>query len=529
MRAGFVFFGWMVLALAPATALAHQSVHYEIRYVADEAPDAPPWLEITATFESDGSGLVSLYIPTSIDRDRRNQSRITDLEVVSEFSELTDHTYQAANQYTLYHAPDMPGIIRYRLHGLAEELQSFAAPWQTSQIVTRGFVHLDASAALAIPSWGVDGYDWDEDVSVRITWHDLPTRWTTADSFGHGREPRRFHSSVIDLFESRLVAGPFRVSSRFVGGSRIQVAVLGRWDFTPRQYARAVTDIAWAHHEFWNDEDQAGYLATLIPIESFLDAEITTALAANADLNASSIFTSRGRSLSQIRSTISHEYLHRWIEAAFGMPEPPIEASRWFTEGFTNFFAAYVPFRAGVIDELEFLLWHGDAFAKRDRAPQSGVSQDEMVEGWSFNSGLASVPYWQGHLLAANWQARIVADTDGAVHLQDVLFEFREAQDQLRARGEPWVWSSESLVEIMEGRGFDFARRDYQTVLLDGEPLEVGSETAGPCLVPVLREHDNRPSEGLTFGGVSFPFGPVAQGEMSRGQRAACRVWLDLD
>jgi len=525
MRLFLVLIGLMMFA--PGAAFAHQQVYYEIRYVDDPVP----WLEVTATFSSDGGGFVSLFLPTTVMRDGVNQSRISDVEILSAFSELN---LVSGNHYYFNFAPDGTGILRYRISGTVQELPDFATPWTTSQIVTNRYVHLSASNTLALPSWAIDGYDWDEDIAVRIDWLDLPRRWTTADSFGRGRTSRRFHSSVIDLFGSRFVAGNLATATRNVHGTRIQIAMLGRWPFGVRQYANRVAAMAQAHHDFWGDDRSGGYLATLIPIDGPLgylgEGNEELAQSANANTNASTIFATQSTPLSRLEGTISHEYLHRWIEAAFGNAEAPIQASRWFTEGFTSFYASYIPLQAGVTDHSDFLFAMMHPYLSREFSSYANASQDEMIEGWSYGGVMTSVPYWRGHLLAADWQAAIQEATDGEMHLHDILFEFRAQQDALRESGEPWMWNSESLISLMETHGFDFAREDYQRVLVGGGELELSAATNGPCLIPEQASY-SAPSEGAAplFGGVAFPAGAMSEDDMSADQRAACRAWLDLD
>lgn len=517
-----IFFILASLMLVSHTAQASQAsrqVHYEIRYVADTTP----WLEVTVTFEGDGGGMVSLFLPMVQMRDGVNISRISDIEVLSDYSELN---LVRDNQYMLHHAPDGFGTIRYRITGLFEEAPNYARPWETSQLVTNRYVHLQIGSSFALPSWGFNDYSWDEDIEVQVSWSGLPDRWTVADSFGSGTEPRRFHTSVRNLFEARVVAGRFRVASRTVSGTRLQVAILGDWDFSVRQYANRVADYAEAYHDFWNDSDQKGYLAALIAIDGPGDHVSELALSANANTNGSTIFATQDTPLMFLERTISHEYLHRWISNAFGQPEPPHQASRWFSEGFTNFYAAYIPYRAGVISEFEFLMWNAETFMKHEASPHQSVTQQEMVDGWGFDTSLRNVPYWRGHMLAANWHSAIAEASEGDLYLHDILFELREQQDALRDAGELWGWSSETIVSLMDTHGYDFVREDYQTILVEGGEVALSAATTGPCLLP--RQADDQ-AEGLVLGALSFPTGPIKRQDMTDAQRAACRIWLDLD
>ncbi len=499
-----------------------QSVQYDIRYVADEVP----WLEVTVTFSGDGTGALSVRLPAADEFGESFDTGVTDLEMLSPYSMID---YGERGQYRLSHAVDGHGVLRYRISGVETHTIDFSTVSETYQIVSQDFIHLTLNGSLPVPYWPINRYNADAEVDVRISWHDLPNGWTVADNFGRGQGTRRFRSTARQLAESRLVAGDFQTTSRNVDGVQIQIAVLGVWPFSLNEYAVEVVAFAKVHREFWGDESREGYLSTLIAIDDFQSGSDQPRDIAHADRNGSTIFTTRDTPLELLRHTISHEYLHRWFGGAFGFPEPPYQVTRWFNEGFTNFYAAYIPYRAGEVDQFEYLLWLSMSLFNQAGSEHRNATQQDVVEGFGNSNSLALVPYWRGHMLAANWHTMISQATGGELSLHDLLFEFREAQDTLRENGERWVWNSETIVEVLERHGFNFARADYQRVLVEGGDLPLSQGMIGPCFIPdpaVINGPDDPPSS------IDFPesfFEVLEEGQMTVDERAACRAWLDLE
>jgi predicted metalloprotease with PDZ domain len=169
--------------------------------------------------------------------------------------------------------------------------------------------------------------------------------------------------------------------------------------------------------------------------------------------------------------------LHHWIGQGLVRPAAVSTDNFWFTEGFTEYFAAKLMLRAGLLDRAGL----ADNLAEQLRAYDKNAYRARPVAAaarkhWD-DRDARMIPYQRGALIAAVLDHRIRRRSDGARSLDDLLAAVRERAHDAGASLE----QGEVFAIIEEFAGAK-ARRRVEGALLRGAVLAMPEGVVHPGL-----------------------------------------------
>ncbi len=252
--------------------------------------------------------------------------------------------------------------------------------------------------------------------------------WRIVSSFGLGAGPFAFTSTCDKFLQSVLMAGNLDIQERWIGEHRIAVAVAGRvWSFETDKLANWVEQIVRAERDFFSDHTDPWYLVTLTPLpashpgsSSFGGTAVTNCFALyctpNLNLDPASPDFQRTMIL------LAHEYFHNWngIKIPTAGKDP---STYWFSEGFTNYFARRVLFRAGLITAEQFLADLNSALRAYESNEFKLATNAVIAESFWSNHNVRDLPYRRGDMLAVFLDEQIRTQSEGRQSLDDLIVD----------------------------------------------------------------------------------------------------------
>lgn len=188
-------------------------------------------------------------------------------------------------------------------------------------------------------------------------------------------------------------------------------------------------------------------------------------------------FASSNASLEEIEYLIAHELFHTWNSAKLGALPKPAISSYWFSEGFTEFYANELLFRAGLISAQD----HADFYNKKLRSyylsPVRNLSNAEVVSKFFTDSAVEELPYQRGFLLASRWNTEIKGKTKERYSLDDAMRTLYLSARQTSAAQLTQARVDDAIRPLL-GTG---VQADISRFIERGEVIEPEPDALGPC------------------------------------------------
>jgi M61 glycyl aminopeptidase len=206
-------------------------------------------------------------------------------------------------------------------------------------------------------------------VTANFDWRALPADWTLATSFGAGNNAasrcQSFTGMIDNLDQALFAGGDFRLHSFKVGERDVELAIRGTWSFSDDEAAEQLKRPIQLARTFWHDDKFPYFLVTLAPFNEQGNTD------GSAYTNAFWFFMGSKDSLSRprIQKDLLHEAFHEWDPRHMGVMMESQEASDWFQEGVTDYYANPQAYRGGLISASDYAdaMNHSLADYSRDR------------------------------------------------------------------------------------------------------------------------------------------------------------------
>lgn len=290
---------------------------------------------------------------------------------------------------------------------------------------------------------------------------------------GSSRAPLR-SGTVSDILESIVIGGKNLQTFPAADGSGVRVATLGQFSFEPEQLAHLARQVIAAERDFWKSDHGAPFLVTVAPTAG---SPGSMSFGGTGRGDGFALWIDQRVPLDRMKWLLAHEYFHAWNPDRLGtMSEERTSrlADFWFSEGFTDYYARALMVRAGLISPTDFIAQWNEALAAYAASPVRNSSNDEMVSNFWNDEEIQKIPYQRGALLAAMWNARLLARTKGNTNLDVILHE------QFLANRLPKGRAVEEFASLAHRHGLNIAS-DHQRYLMRGETITLATDTFGPC------------------------------------------------
>jgi predicted metalloprotease with PDZ domain len=345
-----------------------------------------------------------------------------------------------------------------------------------------------------------------ENAPAAFHWSGAPSGIGFASDLEHlagpGREASR-PGTVADALESIVIGGRDLRTFPSRDGSGVRVAVVGGYAFTPEELDSLARQVIGMERDFWRADRRAPFLVTAAPIVA---SPAAMSFGGTGRGDGFALWIDQRVPLDRMKWLLAHEYFHTWNAAQLGtMPEDRATrpAHYWFSEGFTDYYARALMVRAGLISPEEFAEQWNEMLAAYAGSPVRNMAGARVAAEFWNNEAVQKLPYQLGAMLAAMWNARLLATSRGRSNLDSLL------KSQLSAARSSRQEATQLFRSLAARQGLD-TRADEASYLARGETIMLPPNAFGPCATVVT---ERRPTFSRGFdAGATASAGNIVAG-----------------
>ena len=255
-------------------------------------------------------------------------------------------------------------------------------------------------------------------VDATFDWRALPKGTPLFSSFGYGKTLQRVRAPWYRVQEALFAGGNFRATENHENGTTLVLASRGTWKFSDAEAFGQIRRVIDKENKFWHTQPIPFFLVTLAPFDD---------KSGNNDgsgfTDAFMLFLSHEDTFDSARvRLLAHEMFHHWNPMSMG-PVGADEAVQWFSEGFTVYYEATIPLRAGLISYGDYLKYLNRRLREYQTSPLLKLTNAEW-EKVSHSSGPRyELSYTRGAALALWADAAIRERSGGKSSLDNVMFD----------------------------------------------------------------------------------------------------------
>jgi len=261
-------------------------------------------------------------------------------------------------------------------------------------------------------------------VDATFDWRALPKGMPFVSSFGDAKRVLRVRTPWFNLQDALFAGGNFRLTKSFENGTTLVLATRGTWKFTDAEAFEKIRRVINEENKFWHTKPMPFFLVTLAPFDD---------KSGNNDgsgfTDAFMLFLSHEDTFDAARvRLLAHEMFHHWNPMSMG-PEGADESVQWFSEGFTVYYEAAIPLRAGLISYADYLEYLNRRLREYQTSPLRKISNAEWHKVSHTSGPGYELSYTRGLAVALWADAAIRERSGGKSSLDNVMFDLvNEAQ-----------------------------------------------------------------------------------------------------
>jgi predicted metalloprotease with PDZ domain len=261
-------------------------------------------------------------------------------------------------------------------------------------------------------------------VEATFDWRALPKGMPLVTSFGIGERMLRVSEPWYRILDALFAGGNFRITEHHENGMTLALAIRGIWKFSDAEAFAHIQRVVDGENKFWHAQPMKFFLVTLAPFDDKSGDNDGSGFT-----NAFMLFLSHEDEFDPMRvRLLAHEMFHHWNPGMMG-PTAADEAAQWFTEGFTTYYEAVIPLRAGMISYSDYLEYLNRRLRDYETSPLRRLSNAEWQK-ISHSSGPGyELSYTRGAAIALWADAAIRERSTDKYSLDNVMFDLvNEAQ-----------------------------------------------------------------------------------------------------
>lgn len=219
--------------------------------------------------------------------------------------------------------------------------------------------------------------------------------WRGVSSYGDG-EVTHAAGTLDELRDAVFLASDHLDLKRIaIGKTVLDVAAVNDFGFTDEQLAAKAEAVVKAQRGFFEEEGPPFFLITAIPLGPKGMQYGGTGLTNSFAIFLAPQFTD----LASVTWLLGHELFHSWNGRVI-QPDAPEELMYWFSEGFTNFYARRLLYRAGLVDLDGYVANLNDEIQEYWLSPVRDAPNQAIKDGFWKSHELERLPYQRGDVLA---------------------------------------------------------------------------------------------------------------------------------
>jgi predicted metalloprotease with PDZ domain len=396
--------------------------------------------------------------------------------------------------WTVHHERGSVLVVRYAIVPTRGEVRWDGLAYHRP-LVTPTFFHAAALNALL----GLPDAPHDQPLRIAFHWRGFKEAgWTVASSFSVSQDDFETTRTYDEFRGAILIAGVLRLLRRDIGPcsppracapgqsgttSPLWVAIAGSdWGFTDDAFADAAAAVAGTERAFFADYDWPFFLVSVIPVGGKFDPRVVRGFSGVGMTQSFALFVAPKTSLTQetsgrgIMFLMSHELFHSWNGRRYKLQDPQ-ELGLWFSEGFTDFYARRLSYRAGLMSAASYVEDLNKRIERYTLSPFRDEPAERIVRDFWRDPAIGDLPYLRGNMVASLVDAQIRLTSGGSRSLDDLMKELLSA----RPAEPPRVTSDTFLAKIAAFTSPAFAERIRQIVVF-GAAVKIEPKSFEPCL-----------------------------------------------
>lgn len=393
---------------APAAAPAPDVIEVRLSPVLDGQEISA--LAVELRLLGDVDGVTTLHLPEQWAGAKELWKNLEDLQI--EGARSVDEVDAATPALRILRAPaHSPLVVRYRVRSAYDGDPDTRVGQPFAPIVRPTWFYAFGSSLFPT-------VEDREDLPVRFSWQG-PAGFPFASDLEHFDAAKG--GTVAELIESIVIGGSAVKVSPVEGADHagLRIAVAGTYDFSQEAFLELAKAVLVTERAFFGERTEP-FLIAMSPLAVYQGG---SSIGGSGLADAFAISVSQSSPLTALRRLLTHEYFHSWNPARLGGPETAESEvpNKWFSEGFTEFYAFRMMLRAGIGGLDDFVaVWNETLLAYASSPVRNAPATRIAAEYWS-NPDISKLPYQRGQLLAVRWEHQLRQATAGAHSLDDVL------------------------------------------------------------------------------------------------------------
>ena len=482
--------------------------HFRLEHAADGAPV----LDVVLTATGSPNGETRFNVPSIW----AGEDSLRKSVILLEAKGLAAITGDSGGVIVVHHEPGALVTIHYVLR------QDWAGPIRYPLyhrlILDSSYVVFNGQNGMVSPAYRLDG-----PVDVRFTWEGMPPAWRIVTSFGSGAKVMA-RTTPRALLNASFVAGQLRVLDTRRGDRKLTVVTDGHWRFSDDAYAM-LQQAVWARErEFWKDDPFDRGFVALIPA-------IQRGTVGGTALTGGFVeFADTASDLTPVVRVATHEMLHFWNGQRMRSPDPE-GLYKWFTEGFTDYYADRFLHAAGGSSNDGYLSQVNRTLREYYTSPAAGSTRAAVEARYWSDADMKVYPYRQGYVFALWLESELMRASAGKFGLDALMRQLYRAVT--RSGG---VISDSMLLAQVPARYRDRIAAGIAASIDRGEPIPGPAGALGACATlaaadiyqfelgfDVLATTRDKIARGVISGG------PAARAGLEDGMRLTGWGWYNGD
>jgi predicted metalloprotease with PDZ domain len=484
----------------------------DYRFRLEHAADGTPVLDVQLTATGSPDGETRFNVPSIWAGEDSLRSGIVLLEAKG----LAAITGDSGGVIVVHHEPGALVTIHYVLR--QDWTGPIRYPHYHRVILDSSYVMFNGQNGMVSPAYRLDG-----PVDVRFTWEGVPPAWRIVTSFGSGTRTTA-RTTPRALLNASFVAGHLRVLDTRRGDRKLTVMTDGHWRFSDDAYA-TLQEAVWSRErEFWNDDPFDHGFIVLIPA-------IQHGTVGGTALTGGFVeFADTASDLTTVVRVATHEMLHFWNGQRMRSPDPE-GLYKWFTEGFTDYYADRFLHAAGGTSDDGYLAQVNRSLREYYTSPAAGSTRVAVEARYWTDADMKVYPYRQGYVFALWLESELSRASSGKFGLDALMHRMYRAVT--RSGG---VISDTMLLAQVPAKYRDRIARSIAASIDRGEPVPPPAGALGACAT--LASTDiyhfdlgfdvSATTRDKTARGVT-PGGPAARAGLQDGMKLTGWGWYNGD
>ena len=342
-------------------------------------------LLITVSFTGNAKGSTVLHLPSEWAGQQNLHKAVKNLMPLTPHA--TIDTTNKADEYLIKYGNHDQITFSYVLQKVWKGKLTY--PNYFRPVITKDLFYFEGYSGLVYPD-----FDLEKKIDCKISYEKFSETDFKGNSFFAGKNEHVFTSNLDQLLNSFYCAGNFRAKETLIGKNKIVMAIAGKFTFSDEEVFATIPKIIDEERRFWGQKNEPYFFTLLMPTAD------QNNIGGTAHQQSFYIFQSPNLNLNNgLTKLIAHEYFHNWLGQRLKMPVPD-ELYKWFSEGFTDYYAFKLLYKTKIFSREEFINEINGQLKAYYLSPYFNLPNTELVGKYWTNAAYTKLSYARGLAIA---------------------------------------------------------------------------------------------------------------------------------